>query len=214
MKNKDNIIFYFKTAAVLAIIASLTALMLAFVNGFTSDRIAENIRIQTDNAITELFTEGKSFEKLDTEFSLPVTGIWRVSDTDGQNLGYCLFVTVKGFKEEINFVVGADTAGQCIGIKILSSAETAGLGSLINETGYISQYIGKVTGMTLNNEIDAIAGATISSRALLEGVNAALAADIFASENTAGTTQEETADSAGSNETERGISDGQTTDQP
>lgn len=214
MKNKDNIIFYFKTAAVLTIIASLTALLLAVVNGFTAGRIAENLRIETNNAITELFTDGKSFEKLDTEFSLPITDIWRVIDTDGQNLGYCLFVTVKGFKEEINLVVGADTTGQCIGIKILSSAETAGLGSLINETDYTSQYIGKVTGMTLNNEIDAIAGATISSRALLEGVNAALAAEIFKSKNTAETTQEETANSEKSNETERGISDGQTTDQP
>ncbi len=214
MKNKDNILFYFKTAAVLTIIASLTALMLAFVNEFTADRIAENLRTETNNAISELFAEGKSFEKLDTDFSLPITDIWRVIDTDGQDLGYCLFVTVKGFKEEISFVVGSDLAGQCIGIKILSSAETQGLGSRINETDYISQYLGKVTGLTLNNEIDAIAGATISSRALLEGVNAALAADIFKEENTAETTQEETAGSEESNETEGGISDGQTTDQP
>lgn len=214
MKNKDNIIFYIKTAAVLTIIASLTALMLAVVNGFTANRIAENLRIETNNAITELFTDGKSFEEVEADFSLPITDIWRVTDTDGQNLGYCVFVTVKGFKEEIDFVVGADTTGRCVGIKILSSAETAGLGSLINEPDYISQYIGKVTGMTLNNDIDAISGATISSRALLDGVNTALAAEIFKSKNTAETTQGETANSEESNETEGSISDGQTTDQP
>lgn len=214
MKNKDNIIFYIKTAAVLTIIASLTALMLAVVNGFTANRIAENLRIETNNAITELFTDGKSFEEVEADFSLPITDIWRVTDTDGQNLGYCVFVTVKGFKEEIDFVVGADTTGRCVGIKILSSAETAGLGSLINEPDYISQYIGKVTGMTLNNDIDAISGATISSRALLDGVNTALAAKIFKSKNTAETTQGETANSEESNETEGSISDGQTTDQP
>ncbi len=211
MKN-NNIVFYFKTAAVLTVIASLTALMLSVVNGFTADRIAENLRIDTNNAIGEIFTEGKTFEKIDAEYTLPVTDIWRVADTGGQNIGYCVFVTVKGFKEEIKFVVGADTAGQCIGIKILSSSETAGLGSLINDAGYTAQYIGKAAGMTLNNEIDAISGATISSRALLEGVNAALASDIIKSEKTSAVSQDTAANGDETDGTEGGASDGQVTE--
>lgn len=213
MKN-NNIAFYFKTAAVLTVIASLTALMLAVVNGFTADRIAENLRTATNDAIAEIFTEGKTFEKIDSEYTLPVTDIWLVAGNDGKNIGYCIFVTVKGFKENIDFVVGADTAGKCIGIKIIASAETAGLGSLISDAGYTAQYIGKAAGMTLNNEIDAISGATISSRALLEGVNAALASDIIKSGNTSAVPQDTAANGNETDGTEGGASDGQVTEQP
>lgn len=206
--NKDNYKIYVKTAVVLALIASMTALMLAVVNGFTSERIKENFRLETNNAISELFADGKTFEKLDTEFKLPITEVWSVGGDEGHNLGYCLFVEVKGFKEEIVFVVGADTTGRCIGVKVLTSAETAGLGSLIIESDYLSQYIGKYKDLTLNNDIDAVTGATISSRALLEGVNAALAADIFEP----ATTREETTAAQEAGDTEGGIFDEQVTD--
>lgn len=207
MKNKENLIFYFKTAAVLTIIASLTALMLAFVNALTADRIAENMKIKTNEAITNLFAEGKTFEKIEVEYKLPVTDIWSVNGEDGRNIGYCVFVTVIGFKEKIEIVVGADPAGKCVGIKILTSSETAGLGSLINEPDYMSQYIGKTKGMELNNEIDVISGATISSRAVLDGVNAALAVNIF--DQVSETAMNETENNVEDDGTEGVVSDGQ-----
>lgn len=208
MEDKQNFIIYLKTAFILALIVSLTALMLAVVNGFTSKRIDENFRIETNNAISDLFTAGKTFEKIDADFRLPITEIWSVGGDEGQTLGYCMFVEVKGFKEEIIFVVGADTTGQCVGIKVLSSAETAGYGSIIAEPDYLYQYIGKYKGLTLNNDIDAVTGATISSRALLEGVNAALAASVFKPI----TAQEEAMTAEETSDTEGGISDEQATD--
>lgn len=194
MQKQNNIKFYLKTTAILTIIVSLTALLMAVVNGLTAGKIEENMRAAIENAITELFPGSANYEKLDAEFKLPVTDIWRVDD------GYCIFATVKGFKEDINIIVGADATGKCIGVKILSFAETQGLGSLIGEADYLSQYFGKTAGMILNHDIDAVTGATISSRALLEGVNAALAVDIFNTTETADVTAAETEEGETSNE--------------
>jgi electron transport complex protein RnfG len=221
MLNKDNIKFYLKTAAVLTIIASITALMMAVVNGLTAGRIADNLRADTETAMADLFPDAGSFEKLDISLTLPVTDVWRVAGNGNQTSGYCIFATVKGFKEEIDIIVGADTAGKCVGVKILSFAETRGLGSRISEAGYLEQYIGKVSGMTINHDVDAVAGATISSRALLEGVNAALSADKFGAADTAQTadsteavTKETAAITEETTAAEGGVSDEQVTNQP
>lgn len=212
MQNKDNIKFYLKTAAVLTIIASMTALMMAVVNWLTAGRIAENLRTDTETAIADLFPGAESFEKLDIDLTLPVYDVWRVGGDGNQTSGYCIFAVVKGFKEEIDMIVGADTAGQCIGVKILSFSETRGLGSRISEAGYLEQYIGKAAGMTLDRDIDAVAGATISSRALLKGVNAALAVNIFGAVDT--TTKETAAITGETTGAEGGVSDEQVTVQP
>lgn len=97
--------------------------------------------------------------------------------------GYVITVTSKeGYGGDIQFTVGFDMNGKVTGISMLSISETAGLGMKAKEKDFLDGYVGKsggnfavnkdnVTGAT--NEIDAISGATITTRAVTKGVNVA-----------------------------------------
>ena len=56
----------------------------------------------------------------------------------------------------------------------MSLSETPGLGSRVQEAAYLDQYKGQSGTLTLGEDVDAIAGATVSSRAVLNGVNRAV----------------------------------------
>jgi len=97
--------------------------------------------------------------------------------------GYVVTVTSKeGYGGDIQFTVGFDLNGTVTGISMLSISETAGLGMKAKEEEFLDKYVGKAGGSFVvdkdnktgvANEIDAISGATITSRAVTKGVNAA-----------------------------------------
>ncbi len=110
-------------------------------------------------------------------------------DSAGNEIGAVLSVTShKGYGGDIDITIGIDTDGVITGIVVTSMSETSGLGANCQNEEWISQYIGKSgsvaytkTGATADNEIDAISGATKTTRAITNAVNAALdfAADCF-----------------------------------
>ena len=97
--------------------------------------------------------------------------------------GYVVTVTAKeGYGGDIQFTVGFDMNGTVTGVSMLSISETAGLGMKAKEAEFLNQYVGKSGGsFVVNkdnsagaaNEIDAISGATVTTRAVTKGVNAA-----------------------------------------
>lgn len=88
----------------------------------------------------------------------------------------------KGYSERINVIVGLNNENAIYGVKVLSQKETPGLGAKITSTKFKQQYIGKKAGAFNfdvkkdGGEIDAITGATISSRAFSGAVMQALGA--------------------------------------
>ena len=100
-----------------------------------------------------------------------------------QSVGYAITVTSKGgYGGDIKFTVGFLLDGTVTGISYLSIAETAGLGMEATNSSFIKEFVGKKGGSFvvdkdnskgLPNEIDAISGATITTRAITTGVNAA-----------------------------------------
>lgn len=97
--------------------------------------------------------------------------------------GYVVTVTSKeGYGGDIQFTVGFDMDGKVTGISMLSISETAGLGMKAKEKDFLNKYVGKAGGNFVvnkdnasgaTNEIDAISGATVTTRAVTKGVNAA-----------------------------------------
>ncbi len=97
--------------------------------------------------------------------------------------GYVVTVTSKeGYGGDIQFSVGFNMNGTVTGISVLSISETAGLGMKAKDATFLNQYVGKSGGnfvvnkdntAGLDNEIDAISSATITSRAFTKGVNGA-----------------------------------------
>ena len=98
-------------------------------------------------------------------------------------VGYAITVTSRGgYGGDIKFTVGFLLDGTVSGISYLSIAETAGLGMEAKNTSFTNKFVGKTGGnfivnkdntQGLPNEIDAISGATITTRAITQGVNAA-----------------------------------------
>jgi electron transport complex protein RnfG len=140
---------------------------------FTHSRIEAQLINEEKDALDEVFIDATDFEQKTLE-----DRNYYLAKRDNQNLGYIIKVETKGYGGEINMLVGFDFDGVIKGIEILSHSETPGLGAKINEVRYgedrpwfLRQFEGKnAKVLELGKDVQAITAATISSRAVLEGV--------------------------------------------
>lgn len=98
--------------------------------------------------------------------------------SDLELVGYCVTVTTQGFGGPMQLLVGVDAGGSVTGVILLSHRETGEMGALAGEQEFLGQFIGKSGTVRVErgtNAIEAISGATTTSRSVTEGVNAALA---------------------------------------
>lgn len=98
----------------------------------------------------------------------------------GAGAGYAIKVVASGSQGNIEMMVGVDGEGTVTGVSIVDNSETAGIGSKVmeNQNGVLDQFIGKSAAdgtLAVGTNVDAITGATVSSRGVATGVNAALA---------------------------------------
>ena len=104
----------------------------------------------------------------------------------GENAGYAIKVVASGSQGNIEMMVGVDAEGVVTGVSIVDNTETSGIGSKVmsNEplssgVGVLDQFQGKSAAadgtLTVGKNVDAISGATVSSKGVTAGVNAALA---------------------------------------
>ena len=97
----------------------------------------------------------------------------------GTEGGWVVEVIPSGFGGELDMVVGISPEGVVTGVSIISMSETSGLGANAMKESFRSQYAGKSGVLAVSKDggqIDALTGATITSRAVTNGVNAALSA--------------------------------------
>lgn len=175
MKTETNVHFILRLALTLFIITAITAAALAGVNALTEDRIAA-VKAENTRKAIEAVLPGGGEEIPFTDESGIVTKVY-ASDS-----GYAVEVTPAGFGGAVDMMVGIDREGKVLGIRIISHAETPGLGASAaseNETGnaFRDQFVGLTGTLAVDKdggEIDALTGATITSRAVTSGVNAAL----------------------------------------
>ncbi len=169
---------------VLFVISAVVALLLAFTHSVTKDKIAENTLKEQLQAKQEVLQE--AFDFLDVEFK-DETGLVRSLSQgvsgDGKHVGWVANVVPSGYGGAIDVMVGIGLDGNLTGVKVVSHSETAGLGAKAAEDEFPSQYVGKSiqnpltvikNGTPKTDEIVAISGATITSRAVTSGVNAAM----------------------------------------
>ena len=177
-KKESTALFVLRLTFTLLLITSVVAAALAAVNSVTKPMIERLNEEKTQQAIETVLPGGYSemIENFDDQDGL-VTKVYK-----GEN-GYAMEVRPAGFNGEIVMMVGVDFEGNVLGISLVSHTETAGLGAVAaakTEAGnaFRSQFTGK-TGEILvkkdGGDIDAITGATITSRAVSLGVSAAVA---------------------------------------
>ena len=180
--------------AILGLITVVTVLALAILNSFTAPVIKARLDAEKTEAVASLFcrkdetledTKNRiEFENIDVDFTSPVTEVVAVKDKESQKLiGYCVMVSPKGYGDKIIMLIAVNPDITVKETKILSMSETVGYGSKIeSESWFQEQFKYRTVNIKdvrnepspADNEIKIIAGATKSSKAFLDGVNAAL----------------------------------------
>ena len=146
--------------------------LLGVVNYVTKDRIADLKSEAMDSAMQEVLPASAYNEAIYDGGDALVSSVWTA---DG---GYVVEVKPSGFGGEIDMMVGIDASGAVAGVSIVSMSETSGLGNNASKPEFRAQYVGKSEAALTKDggDIDALTGATVTSRAVTRGVNAALAA--------------------------------------
>lgn len=188
-----------KDALILTAITLIAGCLLGIVYEVTKEPIAKANEAATQAAYREVIAEGESFVMLDGFDSAQateavsakyaedtITNCVKALDAAGNPVGYVVtVVSSAGYGGNITFHVGIKADGTVTGYSITDISETAGLGMNAKNTGegtFSSQFINKLvdefkvvkTGAASESEIQAISGATITSKAMTNGVNAAV----------------------------------------
>ena len=179
-----------RDAAILLVITLFSGLILGFVFQITKEPIALAEEKAAKKAYSEVFPSALEFE-LTEELPLDslsgdsawleagyegvsVENVLRALDKDGTLLGYVLTVTShEGYGGDITFTVGIANDGTLNGISILNISETAGLGMKAEEV-LVPQFSNTKSGAVSDDQIDAISGATITTKAVTKAVNGGL----------------------------------------
>lgn len=182
-----------KPTIVLFLICTIVTMALALTNYATKDVILEQVRLQEESARREVFSEAEDFEEIqglegivepDAEERL-VRKAYK-SLKGGEVIGRVYSVESKGYGGVISIAVGIDNNGKTTGVKVVSHSETPGLGSKAKDEPFLSQLVGIIPKDTLTvvkasgskeEEIDAVSGATISSKAIVKAVQSAIETD-------------------------------------
>ena len=153
-----------KLLLICAVIAGIVSLVYAV----TLDQYEKNVPGTKTAAIGEIF--GKSDVSVE---ALGSEGVYRVLDGE-RLLGYCVETASAGFGGDIVMMVGYDAEQKISGISIISMSESPGFGAKYkDDPALLEEYYGKSGALTLGKDVDGISGATVSSSAVLEGVNQA-----------------------------------------
>lgn len=193
MKNNNDIKVMLKEAGILFAITLISGMVLGFVYELTK----EPIRIQQEKAIQEacaaVFAEATNFKVIEytadeatvaafAENSVEVGTVFEAQGMNGEFLGYVLETTTHaGYGGDIVLYVGVTKDGILNDISILEIAETPGLGMqaeavLVPQFHQVQaeRFTYTKTGSTSESEIDAISGATVTTKAVVNAVNAGL----------------------------------------
>lgn len=157
-------------------ISLVVALLLGATNLITDPYIKENQRIKQEKAMNEVLPADSYEELAYTGDDGTVDAVYKAGDA-----GYVVQVTpATSFSGTLSVMVGVDANGACTGISIVATNETSGLGSNASKPAFKDQFVGAtgdaVTVTKDGGTINAITGATITSRGVCEAVTSALAA--------------------------------------
>lgn len=183
--------YIIKLTVTLFVTCVIVAGLLGYVNSITAGPIADTNWKNTVEAMKAVVADPDN-----TEFSeamenseamtAAASGAGATLDSvyeatvGGENAGYAIKVVASGSQDNIEMMVGVDGEGAVSGVSIVKNSETSGIGSKVmtNVNGVLDQFIGKSAAdgtLAVGTNVDAISGATVSTKGVTTGVNAALA---------------------------------------
>ncbi len=187
-----------KDALVLFLITLIAGVALAAVYDITKDPIETAELAERAEAYRTVFADAADFASDETVDAAVAEAATRLADAgmapvsvsdalyaldeNGNRIGCVMTVNAKGYGGTIQFTMGLTADKTISGISILSHSETAGLGALCTDESFYGQFAGKPaqalkvvkTGATEPEEVDAISGATVTTKGITDGVNAGI----------------------------------------
>ncbi len=182
-------------ALILTAFTLVLGFILALVHEVTAAPIEKANLAAAQKAYQEVFADADSFEAYDFDadeadklvadagYSDTIDDVQTALDSNKETLGYVITVTAKdGSQGSITFSVGIQNDGTVNGYSITDISETPGLGMKAQEAEFYEQFQGKnvekfnvvKSTPSSDDEIEAITGSTITSKAMANGCNAAL----------------------------------------
>lgn len=172
----------------LFLICLVATMLLGVANEVTKDKIAQNAIVTEEESRKVVMADAASFgEKVEGDYTFDGTAApysyVEALDADGKTIGYVFITKSTGYGGNISTMTGIDTNGKVTGVEFLEINETVGLGMNAQKQSFKDQFVGLIKGIGVNkntpadNEIKALTGATITSKATTKGVNTAL--DIY-----------------------------------
>ncbi len=185
----EKIKAFFKTnseivtpTAVLAIICVVVTLALSSTNLLTADKIAA-LAVETQNKAMSKLIEADEYT-LQTAVLGDEEIEYNAALKDGETVGLIFVTEANGYGGAISVMTAVDMNNNIIAVEILAATdETPGLGQNVTKEKFYTQYASLRDSITVikgglanaeNNEINAVTGATISSKAVTSAVNQAL----------------------------------------
>ena len=172
---------YIQPVIVLVAICLVITFALAYVNSITAPIISENEARNADAARTELLPSATSFEQYTGDLVVYTPDKVFVTDCYVAEVqGIVVTVSTQSFGGLMSQMVGIDANGTITGVKVMSHADTKGLGTKAHDAKYLEDNFNGKTELGLaenikgDSSVTYITGATISSNAVYQGVCAAL----------------------------------------
>lgn len=169
-----------RTALILLLVTGFTVLLLAFVNYFTKGPIAAHRKAELDRSVAAMFPDSQYTQITDMTLPEGVSELYLIHTDKDEPCGFLIIAKPTGFGGEIELMVSTDLEGKVGGVKIISDSETATKVAPIKAEGFLdNQYVSKKAPFDFvsnGGTVDVVAGSTVSSEAVLNGVNDACGA--------------------------------------
>lgn len=180
--------FVLKVAGTLTIIALVVAALLGVVDMVTHDKIdAINVE-KTNQALAAVAPEGAEFTPVElSDAAVAAAAAYGTLDSmyEMSTGGYAMKIVASGSQGSIEMIVGVDANKALTGVSVVNHSETGGIGTkVINNdpnsagTPVLDQFIGMsgAGSLVVGKTVTPISGATVTSKGITAGCNAALAA--------------------------------------
>ena len=160
-----------KPALVLVVICAIVGFLLGTVNNLTLPTIMANREARAWATYAALIPDASDFAALPCD----VPGVTACMEAaDGK--GFAITAQAKGYASQVPLAVAFDDEGVITNVIGMANTETPGLGTKVQEPAFTDQFIGRAADPLALDDIDAITGATISSKAALAALNEAIEA--------------------------------------
>ena len=180
--------FVLKVAGTLTVISLVVAALLGVVNMVTKDKIDAINAEKTNQALAAVAPEGAEFTPVElSDAAVAAAAAYGTLDSmyEMSTGGYAMKIVASGSQGSIEMIVGVDGNKALTGVSVVNHSETGGIGTkVINNdpnsagTPVLDQFIGMsgAGSLVVGKTVTPISGATVTSKGITAGCNAALAA--------------------------------------